>query len=53
MKVFNSGLIIYDFKVKEKVPEVIERFTMQRIVGEIVFSTVVRTRARSQYESDD
>ena len=34
-----------------------ERFTIERIVGdialEIVFSTVVGTGSRSQYESDD
>ena len=56
MKVFfNSGLIIDDFKVEGKVPVVMERFTIERIVGdialEIFFSTVVGSR--SQYKSDD
>ena len=36
---------------------VTERFTIERTVGdialEILFSTVVRTGSRSQYESDD
>ena len=32
---FNSGLIIDDFKVEGKVPVVIERFTIERIVGDI------------------
>ena len=54
---FNSGLIIDDFKVEGKVPVVMERFTIERIVGdiawEIFFSTVVGTGSRSQYESDD
>ena len=54
---FNSGLIIDDFKVKGKVPVVVERFTIERIVGyialEIFFFTVVGTGSRSQYESDD
>ena len=54
---FNSGLIIDDFKVKGKVPVVMERLTIERIVGdiamEIFFSTVVGTGSRSQYESDD
>ena len=40
-----------------KVPMVMERFTIERIVGyialEISFSTVVGTASRSQYESDD
>ena len=40
-----------------KVPVVMERFTIERIVGdiplEIFFSTVVGTVSRSQYESDD
>ena len=40
-----------------KVPVVMERFTIRRIVGdialEIVFSTVVGTESASQYESDD
>ena len=55
MKFFNSGLIIYDFKVEGKVPVVMERFNIERIVGdialEIFFSTVVGTGSRSQYES--
>ena len=38
-------------------PVVMERFTIERIVGdialEIFFSTVVGTGSRSQYESDD
>ena len=45
-----------DFKVEGKVPVVMERFTIERIVGdialEIFFSTVVGTGSRSQYESD-
>ena len=53
----NSGLIIGDFKVEWKVPVVMERFTIERIVGDIAltifFSTVVGTGSRSQYESDD
>ena len=58
MKVFcNSGLIMDDFKVEVKIQVVMERFTIERIVGdialEIFFSTVVVTGARSQYESDD
>ena len=57
MKFFNSGLIIDDFKVEGNVPVVMERFTIERIVGDIAldifFSTVVRTGSRSQYESDD
>ena len=40
-----------------KVQVVMERFTIERTVGdvalEIFFSTVVGTRSRSQYESDD
>ena len=40
-----------------KVPVVMERFTIERIVIdialEIFYSTVVRTGSRSQYESDD
>ena len=56
-KHFNSGLIIDDFKMEGKVPVVMERFTIERIVGdialEIFFSTVVGTESRSQYESDD
>ena len=35
MKVFNSWLIINDFKVEGKVPVVMERFTIARIVGDI------------------
>ena len=54
---FNSGLIMDDFKVQGKVPVVMERFTIERIVGdiglEIFFSTVVGTGSRSQYKSDD
>ena len=54
---FNSGLITDDFKVEGKVPVVMERFTIERIVEDIVleifFSTVVGTGSRSQYESDD
>ena len=54
---FNSGLIMDDFKVEGKVPVVMERFTIERTVGdialEIFFSTVVGTGSRSQYESDD
>ena len=51
MKVFlNSGLIIVDFKVEGKVLVVMERFTIERIVGdialEIFFSTVVGTGSR-------
>ena len=53
---FNSGLIIDDFKVEGKVPVVMERFTIEKIVGdialEIFFSTVVGTGLRSQYQSD-
>ena len=40
-----------------KVPVIMERFTIERTVGdiplEIFFSTVVGTGSRSQYESDD
>ena len=40
-----------------KVPVVMERFTIERIVGyiawDIFFSTVLGTGLRSQYESDD
>ena len=40
-----------------KVPVVMERFTIERIVRDIalkiVFSTVVATESISQYESDD
>ena len=54
---FNSWLIIDDFKVEGKIPVVMERFTIKRIVGdislEIFFSTVVRTGSRSLYESDE
>ena len=54
---FNSGLIIDDFKVEGKVPVVMERFTIKRIVEdialEIFFSRVVETGSRSQCESDD
>ena len=58
MKVFiNSGLIIDDFKLEGKVPVVTEKFTIERVVGdislEIFFSTMVGTGSRSQYESDD
>ena len=35
MIVFNSGLIIDDFKVEGKVPVVMERFTIERIFGDI------------------
>ena len=46
-----------DFKVEGKVPVVMERFTIERIVGDIalkiLFTTVVGTGSRSQYESDD
>ena len=36
MKVFfNSGLITDDFKVDGKVPVVMERFTIERTVGDI------------------
>ena len=45
-----------DFKVKGKVPVVMERFIIERMVGditlEIFFSTVVGTESRSQYQSD-
>ena len=54
---FNSKLIMDDFKVEGKVPVVMERYTIERTVGdiavEIFFSTVVGTGSRSQYESDD
>ena len=40
-----------------KVPVVMERFTIERIVGDIVFEiffiTVLGTGSRSRYESDD
>ena len=46
-----------DFKVEGKVPVVMDRFTIERIVRDIAlemfFSTVVGTGSRSQYESDD
>ena len=52
----NSGLTIDDFKVEWMVPEVMERFTIDSIVGdislEIFFGTMVETGSRSQYESD-
>ena len=52
MKVFNSGLIIDYFKMKGKVPLVVKRFTIERIVGDIAlkifFSTAVETGSRSQ-----
>ena len=52
MKVFNSGLIIDHFKVEGKVPMVMERFTIEKIVIdialEIFFSTVIETGSRSQ-----
>ena len=55
--VFNNGLIIDDFKVEGKVPVVMKRCAIERIVEdialEIFFSTVVGTGSRSQYESDD
>ena len=48
---FNSGLIIDDFKVEGKVPVVMERITIEMIVGdialEIFFSTVLETGSRS------
>ena len=34
---FYSGLIIDDFKVEGKVPVVMERFTIERIVGDFSF----------------
>ena len=42
---------IDDFKVEGKVPVVMERFTIERIVGEVFFNKVVETGSRSQYES--
>ena len=46
-----------DFKVEGKVPVVMERFTIEMIVGdialEILFSTVIGTVSRSHYKSDD
>ena len=54
---FNSGLIIEHCKVEGKVPVVMERFPIERIVGDIalaiIFSMVVGTGSKSQYESDD
>ena len=54
---FNRGLILDDFKVEEKLPVVMERFTIDRIVGdialEIFFSYGGRNRIEIQYESDD
>ena len=54
---FNNRLIIDAYKVEGKVPVVMERFTIERIVGdialEIFFSTVIGTGSRSQYETDD
>ena len=54
---FNSGLIIDDFKVEGKVPVVMKRLTIERIVGDIALEifccTIVGTGSRSQYESDD
>ena len=51
---FNSELIIVGFKVERKVPVVMERFTIERIVGdiplEIFVCTVVETGSRSQYD---
>ena len=35
MKIFNSALIIDDFKVEGKLQVVMERFTIERIVGDI------------------
>ena len=35
MTVFNSGLIIDDFKVDWNIPVVMERCTIERIVGDI------------------
>ena len=50
-------MIIDEFKVEGKVPVVMKRFTIERIVGditlEIFFSMMVGTGSRSQYESDD
>ena len=46
-----------DFKVEGKVPVVMERFTIEKIVEdialEIFFSTEVGTGSRSKYKSDD
>ena len=60
---FNSGLIIDDFKVEGKVPIVMERFTIERIVGDINVSRerfaflcrmllIVAQRARGLDEED-
>ena len=50
-------MIIDDFKEEGKVPVVMKRFTIVRIVEdislEIFFSTVLGTESRSQYESND
>ena len=40
--VFNSGLIIDDFKVEGKVSVVIEKFTIERIVGDIALEIFFR-----------
>ena len=46
-----------DFKVEGKVPVVMKRFTIERIVEDIAlkffFNTVVGTGLKSQYVSDD
>ena len=46
-----------DFTVGGKIPVVMGRFTIERIVEDFAlkffFSTVVGTGSRSQYESDD
>ena len=46
-----------DFKEEGKVPVDMERFIIERTVGDIAlemfFSTVVGTGSRSQYESGD
>ena len=43
-----------DFKVEGKVPVVMERFTIERIVGDIALEFfLVRAGSRSQSESDD
>ena len=43
--------------MEEKVPVIMERFTIERTVGDIALeifcSTVIGTGSRSQYESDD
>ena len=48
---FSSGLIIDDFKVEWMIPVVVERFTIERIVGDIALeifcSMVVGTGLRS------